>query len=61
VRFEKPDIDTVLAGDPNVRRLLQAVLEGRARNAAEKVARASCAPPPEGVEHPANGTPSRKP
>ena len=48
VRFEKPDIDAILARDPNIRRLLQAVVVGRARDAAEKM-KASIAPPaPEG-------------
>lgn len=48
VRFDRADIDEVLDRNPSARRLLQAMIAGRARDAAEKVSRASNSsrPPP---------------
>lgn len=40
VRFDKRDIDEILDRNPEARRLLQTMIEGRARDAAEKVTRA---------------------
>lgn len=40
VRFDKKDIDDVLDRNPEARRLLETMIEGRARDAAEKVVRA---------------------
>lgn len=39
VRFDKSDIDAVLDRDPGARRLLNAMVEGRARDTFEKIAR----------------------
>lgn len=41
VRFDKADIERVLDRTPLARRLLQAMIEGRARDTFEKIARAS--------------------
>ncbi|MBL8605465.1 MAG: cyclic nucleotide-binding domain-containing protein [Myxococcales bacterium] len=40
VRFDKPDIDAVLDKNPQARRLLEAMIKGRARDTAEKVVKA---------------------
>lgn len=40
VRFDKRDIDEILDRNPEARRLLQTMIEGRARDAVEKVTRA---------------------
>lgn len=47
VEFEKPAVDEVLSRNPDARRLLEAVVLGRARDTAEKVSRAGTAPPPD--------------
>jgi CRP-like cAMP-binding protein len=47
VAFSKQDVDELLASNPKAKRLLEAVMTGRARDTAEKVARASSMPPPE--------------
>jgi CRP-like cAMP-binding protein len=39
VRFDKANIDTVLARDPGALRLLNTMIEGRARDTLEKIAR----------------------
>lgn len=41
VRFDKADIERVLDRDPGARRLLQTMVEGRAKDTFEKIARAS--------------------
>jgi CRP-like cAMP-binding protein len=48
VAFDKRDVDELLASNPKARRLLDAVMLGRARDAAEKIARASAFPPSKG-------------
>jgi cAMP-dependent protein kinase regulator len=45
VAFDKADVDELLASNAKARRLLQAVMTGRARDTAEKIARASSFPP----------------
>ncbi|MBI5514528.1 MAG: cyclic nucleotide-binding domain-containing protein [Deltaproteobacteria bacterium] len=62
VAFQKKDIDEVLTRDPKARRLLEAVVAGRARDALEKLARASSSPeeadepaPPGEVRDPEGG------
>ncbi len=47
VSFSKKDIDELLSSNPKAKRLLEAVMNGRARDAAEKVAKASTLPPAE--------------
>ncbi len=44
VRFDKQDIDDVLDRNPDARRLLEALIAGRARDTVEKVLRASLVP-----------------
>ncbi len=39
VRFDRPDIEAVLDADPSARRLLHAMVEGRAKDTFEKIAR----------------------
>ena len=46
VAFDQRDVDSLLANNPKAKRLLEAVMTGRARDAAEKVAKASTMPPP---------------
>ncbi len=46
VRFDRADIDEVLDRDVSARRLLQAMIAGRARDTAEKVSRALSSAPP---------------
>lgn len=51
VAFDRHDVDELLASNPKARRLLDTVMAGRARDTAQKVARASMLPPrdpPEG-------------
>lgn len=49
VRFDRADIDEVLDRNPSARRLLEAMIAGRARDTAEKVTRAlASSPPPTG-------------
>lgn len=45
VRFDKADIDDVLDRNPGARRILEAMIEGRARDTVEKVVRALSTPP----------------
>jgi CRP-like cAMP-binding protein len=44
VAFDRHDVDELLASNPKARRLLDAVMAGRARDAVEKIARASMRP-----------------
>jgi CRP-like cAMP-binding protein len=44
--FDRDVVETMLANHPKARRLLDAVVAGRARDAAEKIARAASVPPP---------------
>lgn len=54
VRFDKRDIDEVLDRNPAARRLLKAMVAGRARDTYEKITRASqVAPAPVGPDAPA--------
>lgn len=46
VRFDHADIEEVLGRNPGARRILEAMIEGRARDTAEKVVRALTTPPP---------------
>ncbi len=46
VRFDKGDIDQVLDRYPAARRLLQAMIKGRAKDTAEKMVKALSGPPP---------------
>ncbi len=46
VRFDKADIERVLDRNPSARRLLQTMIEGRAKDTFEKIARASEEPGP---------------
>lgn len=52
VRFDKKDIDDVLDRAPSARRLLEAMIAGRAKAAAEKITRALSTMPPPGGETP---------
>lgn len=52
VAFDKSTVDELLANNPKARRLLDAVIEGRARDAAEKIAKATLNPPPKGSDEP---------
>ncbi|MEI8255120.1 MAG: cyclic nucleotide-binding domain-containing protein [Deltaproteobacteria bacterium] len=45
VAFERKDVDELLSSNPKAKRLLDAVMNGRARDTAEKVAKASLVPP----------------
>lgn len=45
VSFDRKDVDELLFSNPKAKRLLDAVMTGRARDAAEKIARASTFPP----------------
>jgi CRP-like cAMP-binding protein len=47
VAFSKADVDELLSSNPKAKRLLEAVMTGRARDTAEKVAKASTMPPPD--------------
>jgi ATP-binding cassette subfamily B protein len=46
VRFDQADIEDVLSRNPGARRILEAMIEGRARDTVEKVVRALSNPPP---------------
>jgi CRP-like cAMP-binding protein len=46
VRFDKADIERVLSRNPSAQRLLQTMIEGRAKDTFEKIARASEEPGP---------------
>lgn len=48
VRFDKSDIDEVLDRAPSARRLLEAMIAGRAKSAAEKITRHLSTMPPSG-------------
>jgi len=45
VRFDHADIEDVLSRNPGARRILEAMIEGRARDTVEKVVRALSTPP----------------
>lgn len=47
VAFDRHDVDQLLASNPKARRLLDAVMTGRARDTAEKVARVTQRPKPQ--------------
>jgi len=46
VRFDQSDIEDVLSRNPGARRILEAMIEGRARDTVEKVVRALSTPAP---------------
>nr|MBK7069485.1 cyclic nucleotide-binding domain-containing protein [Deltaproteobacteria bacterium] len=46
VRFDQADIEDVLSRNPGARRILEAMIEGRARDTVEKVVRALSNPAP---------------
>lgn len=46
VRFDQADIEDVLSRNPDARRILEAMIEGRARDTVEKVVRALSHPAP---------------
>jgi CRP-like cAMP-binding protein len=48
VAFSRSDVDELLASNPKAKRLLEAVMAGRARDAAEKVAKAVSMAPGDG-------------
>ena len=50
IRFSREEIDPILNRDPGARRLLETMIEGRARDAVEKVVRASV--PASGIDEP---------
>jgi CRP-like cAMP-binding protein len=52
VRFDKADIDDVLDRTPAARRLLETMIAGRARSAAEKITRHLSSLPPGGTDPP---------
>lgn len=55
VRFDKRDIDEVLDRAPAARRLLETMVAGRARSAAEKITKHLSTMPPAGNGEPAEG------
>ncbi len=49
VAWDRKDVDELLSNNPKAKRLLDAVMTGRARDTAEKVAKASLVPPDDGT------------
>ena len=53
LRFDQADIEEVLGRNPGARRILEAMIEGRARDTVEKVVKALSNPPPTSDDPPA--------